>query len=182
VACKHLKNVKPIKARSDGCEECLKIGDKLGAPAPVHGLCHVGCCDSSKEQACEPGTSTQLVTRSSVARAWRAVGLLLCRRRLLGPAAGVSDDARELVGLGALRADGPGAARRRPRPLSRQASCAARSDPPLAAWWSAAWIGLSLVFGLVILVLYGRAPALTYLTAYLLEKFPLGWTTSSCSS
>src|SRR6266850_1332034 len=41
---------------------------------------------------------------------------------------------------------------------------------PSAAWWSAAWIGLSLVFGLVILVLYGRAPALTYLTAYLLEK------------
>src|SRR6266852_6859952 len=39
-----------------------------------------------------------------------------------------------------------------------------------AAWWSAAWIGLSLVFGLVILVLYGSAPALTYLTAYLLEK------------
>ena len=39
-----------------------------------------------------------------------------------------------------------------------------------AAWWSAAWIGLSLVFGLVILVLYGSAPALTYLTAYPLEK------------
>jgi hypothetical protein len=39
-----------------------------------------------------------------------------------------------------------------------------------AAWWSAAWIGLSLVFALVISVLYGMAPALTYLTAYLLEK------------
>src|SRR5467141_3848217 len=39
-----------------------------------------------------------------------------------------------------------------------------------AAWWSAAWIGLSLLFGVVILALYGQAPALTYLTAYLLEK------------
>jgi len=39
-----------------------------------------------------------------------------------------------------------------------------------AAWWSAAWIGLSLLFGVVILALYGRSPALTYLTAYLLEK------------
>ncbi|HEY4769799.1 MAG TPA: TerC/Alx family metal homeostasis membrane protein [Myxococcales bacterium] len=39
-----------------------------------------------------------------------------------------------------------------------------------AAWWSAAWIGLSLLFGVVILALYGREPALTYLTAYLLEK------------
>ncbi len=39
-----------------------------------------------------------------------------------------------------------------------------------ATWWSAAWIGLSLAFGLVILAVYGTAPALTYLTAYLLEK------------
>ena len=39
-----------------------------------------------------------------------------------------------------------------------------------AAWWSAAWVGLSLLFGAVILALYGRGPALTYLTAYLLEK------------
>jgi tellurite resistance protein TerC len=39
-----------------------------------------------------------------------------------------------------------------------------------AAWWSAAWIGLSLFFGVVIFALYGRGPALTYLTAYLLEK------------
>jgi tellurite resistance protein TerC len=39
-----------------------------------------------------------------------------------------------------------------------------------AAWWSGAWIGLSLLFGLVILVLYGTAPAVTFLTAYLLEK------------
>src|SRR5467141_166322 len=39
-----------------------------------------------------------------------------------------------------------------------------------AAWWSAAWVGLSLLFGVVILALYGQAPALTYLTAYLLEK------------
>jgi tellurite resistance protein TerC len=39
-----------------------------------------------------------------------------------------------------------------------------------AAWWSAAWIGLSLVFGVVILVVYGMTPAVTYLTAYILEK------------
>ena len=39
-----------------------------------------------------------------------------------------------------------------------------------AAWWSAAWIGLSLAFAVIILVVYGAAPALTYLTAYVLEK------------
>lgn len=35
---------------------------------------------------------------------------------------------------------------------------------------SAAWIALSLAFGLVVLFLYGQEAALTYLTAYLLEK------------
>jgi tellurite resistance protein TerC len=39
-----------------------------------------------------------------------------------------------------------------------------------AAIWSAAWIGLALAFGLVVLALYGPAAALTYVTAYLLEK------------
>ena len=39
-----------------------------------------------------------------------------------------------------------------------------------AAIWSAAWISLALLFGLVVLGFYGRPAALTYLTAYLLEK------------
>src|SRR5690349_15182869 len=39
-----------------------------------------------------------------------------------------------------------------------------------AALWSAGWIGLSVAFGVVILVLYGTEPAITFLTAYLLEK------------
>jgi tellurite resistance protein TerC len=39
-----------------------------------------------------------------------------------------------------------------------------------AAVWSGVWIGLGLLFGLVVLAIYGPAPALTYYTAYLLEK------------
>ena len=39
-----------------------------------------------------------------------------------------------------------------------------------AALWSAAWIGLSLLFGGAIWALYGSEPAVTYLTAYVLEK------------
>jgi tellurite resistance protein TerC len=46
----------------------------------------------------------------------------------------------------------------------------ARDTPRAAALWSAVWIGLALLFGVVVLVLYGPQPALTYLTAYLLEK------------
>jgi TerC family integral membrane protein len=53
-----------------------------------------------------------------------------------------------------------GSARREPRELTLRS----------AGFWSAAWIGLGLSFGLVVLALYGTGPALVYLTAYLLEK------------
>lgn len=50
-ACTHLQNAaKNVHANSQGCEECLKMGDRW-----VHlRLClacgHVGCCDSSKNK------------------------------------------------------------------------------------------------------------------------------------
>ena len=49
--CTHLDQIRPVKPKSKGCEECLKMGDTW-----VHlRLCltcgHVGCCDSSKKQA-----------------------------------------------------------------------------------------------------------------------------------
>jgi tellurite resistance protein TerC len=39
-----------------------------------------------------------------------------------------------------------------------------------SALWSAAWIGLALAFGMVVFGLLGPAPAVTYYTAYFLEK------------
>jgi len=39
-----------------------------------------------------------------------------------------------------------------------------------SAWWSAAWIGLALAFGVVVLALLGSEGAVTYYTAYTLEK------------
>jgi tellurite resistance protein TerC len=49
-----------------------------------------------------------------------------------------------------------------------------RVPPPFslgaAAVWSALWIGLALLFGLVILALYGAGAMVTYFTAYVLEK------------
>ena len=48
--CTHVKEIRPVHAKINGCEECLKIGDSW-----VHlRLClscgHVGCCDSSKNK------------------------------------------------------------------------------------------------------------------------------------
>jgi uncharacterized UBP type Zn finger protein len=49
-SCKHLDEIRAVKAKTDGCEECLAIGDDW-----VHlRLClscgHVGCCDSSRNR------------------------------------------------------------------------------------------------------------------------------------
>ena len=48
--CTHLDQLRKVKAKTKGCEECLKTGDGW-----VHlRLCltcgHVGCCDSSKNR------------------------------------------------------------------------------------------------------------------------------------
>lgn len=45
--CAHMKEIQNVKAKTKGCEECLKTGDPW-----VHlRMClicgHVGCCDSS---------------------------------------------------------------------------------------------------------------------------------------
>src|SRR5437868_9361541 len=48
--CPHLNQIRPVEPRTEGCEECLAMGDTW-----VHlRLCltcgHVGCCDSSKNK------------------------------------------------------------------------------------------------------------------------------------
>ena len=48
--CAHLDSIHDVSPNTDGCEECLKLGDRW-----VHlRLCmtcgHVGCCDSSKNK------------------------------------------------------------------------------------------------------------------------------------
>ena len=48
--CKHMSEIQDVNPRSNGCEECLKTGDRW-----VHlRMClvcgHVGCCDSSKNK------------------------------------------------------------------------------------------------------------------------------------
>ncbi len=50
IACLHLEQIQNPSPNTDGCEECLRMGDSW-----VHlRLCeicgHVGCCDSSKNK------------------------------------------------------------------------------------------------------------------------------------
>jgi uncharacterized UBP type Zn finger protein len=49
-SCQHLKGLKPHKPRSEGCEECLKMGDTWVHLRLCESCGHVGCCDSSKNK------------------------------------------------------------------------------------------------------------------------------------
>ena len=50
IPCSHLSTIRPVHPKTNGCEECLKMGERW-----VHlRLClecgHVGCCDDSKNK------------------------------------------------------------------------------------------------------------------------------------
>ena len=49
--CEHLKNAKDVKPNTpEGCEECLKIGDKWFHLRLCLTCGKVGCCDQSKNK------------------------------------------------------------------------------------------------------------------------------------
>ena len=46
--CPHVAQIRPVMPHTTaGCEDCLRIGSRLGPPAAVPECGHVGCCDSS---------------------------------------------------------------------------------------------------------------------------------------
>ena len=49
-ACNHHSQIKNVKPRSKGCEECLKTGDSWVHLRNCRECGHVGCCDSSKNK------------------------------------------------------------------------------------------------------------------------------------
>ncbi|HYA21036.1 MAG TPA: UBP-type zinc finger domain-containing protein [Burkholderiales bacterium] len=50
VQCSHLKSVKTDRPRSQGCEECLTMGDSWVHLRLCRTCGHVGCCDDSKNK------------------------------------------------------------------------------------------------------------------------------------
>ena len=48
--CSHLKSVRTSTANSDGCEECLALGDTWVHLRLCRTCGHVGCCDDSKNR------------------------------------------------------------------------------------------------------------------------------------
>jgi uncharacterized UBP type Zn finger protein len=48
--CKHLHHLAPRQGNTDGCEECLKMGDTWVHLRVCMACGHVGCCDDSKNK------------------------------------------------------------------------------------------------------------------------------------
>ena len=48
--CTHIDAIRPVSPRTDGCEECLAIGDDWVHLRMCMTCGHVGCCDSSKNK------------------------------------------------------------------------------------------------------------------------------------
>ena len=48
--CTHLTSVKTGEPRTDGCEECLRMGDTWVHLRLCRECGHVGCCDSSRNK------------------------------------------------------------------------------------------------------------------------------------
>ena len=50
IACSHLDTIRNVTPHSNGCEECLKMGDTWVHLRMCLECGHVGCCDSSKNK------------------------------------------------------------------------------------------------------------------------------------
>jgi uncharacterized UBP type Zn finger protein len=48
--CTHTDQIKDVKAKSKGCEECIKMGDTWVHLRLCRECGNVGCCDSSKNK------------------------------------------------------------------------------------------------------------------------------------
>jgi uncharacterized UBP type Zn finger protein len=48
--CTHLDQIQDVRPNTNGCEECLQMGDRWVHLRMCRSCGHVGCCDSSKNK------------------------------------------------------------------------------------------------------------------------------------
>jgi len=65
--CPHLRSVRAVAPRTQGCEECLVTGDEWVNLRLCLSCGHVGCCDSSKNKH---ATKHFLATRHPIIRSF----------------------------------------------------------------------------------------------------------------
>jgi uncharacterized UBP type Zn finger protein len=67
--CSHLNETKPVTPSANGCEDCLKTGDRWVQLRLCLSCGHVGCCDSSKNKH---ATKHFQATRHPIIEAFKA--------------------------------------------------------------------------------------------------------------
>jgi uncharacterized UBP type Zn finger protein len=72
--CDHLRTADDAPPRTQGCEECLKMGDTWVHLRRCVSCGHIGCCDSSKNRHATKhfrGTEHPVVQSFQPGEAWR---------------------------------------------------------------------------------------------------------------
>lgn len=72
--CTHLDQIRDVEPGTDGCEECLKMGDSWVHLRMCLSCGHVGCCDSSKNTHARKhfqGTSHPIMQSAQPGEDWR---------------------------------------------------------------------------------------------------------------
>ncbi len=72
--CTHLDQIRDVQPGTDGCEECLKMGDSWVHLRMCLSCGHVGCCDSSKNTHARKhfqGTSHPIMQSAHPGEDWR---------------------------------------------------------------------------------------------------------------
>jgi len=73
MSCTHLDTVKTSRPRTDGCEECLRMGDEWVHLRLCRSCGHVGCCDDSKNKHATKhyhATKHPIITSLEAGEAW----------------------------------------------------------------------------------------------------------------
>jgi len=65
--CAHLDQIRRVKPKTKGCEECLKMADSWVQLRLCLSCGHVGCCDSSKNKH---ATKHFQATKHPIMRSW----------------------------------------------------------------------------------------------------------------
>ena len=84
-ACSHLATIRKVTPSALGCEECLKMGDDMGSPAPLPHLWPCRLLRRFQEQACHQAFSPHQASDHRRLRSAGRLGLVLCRRSDVRP-------------------------------------------------------------------------------------------------
>jgi uncharacterized UBP type Zn finger protein len=74
MVCEHVREIRPVERRTEGCEECERSGGSWVQLRMCLTCGHVGCCDSSSGQHARKhwhGTGHPVIQSAEPGQGWR---------------------------------------------------------------------------------------------------------------